>query len=174
MEQKTRLSRKPGTRKSRTPPDRERGPNAGSEALRRFFGSAQPTEESSSAPGRVNPTGQTRTSTFRKLSRLQNVNTSTSGSGPTGNPERLPLSVLNSPEPVSRLAFGKAASRPVKPGGGSPGRYTPRLTTRPVFGKALSGAKARLRKRAFPQVEKTPIKSDVYRGLPFVSRQSLW
>ena len=78
-----------------------------------FFGSAQPTEESSSAPGRVNPTGQTRTSTFRKLRRLQNVNTSTIGSGPTGNPERSPLSVLNSPEPASGLAFGKAASRPV-------------------------------------------------------------
>jgi hypothetical protein len=55
MERKTLLSRKPGTGENRTPPDRERGPYAGSEALRRFFGSAQPTEERGSAPGRGNP-----------------------------------------------------------------------------------------------------------------------
>ena len=56
-----------------------------------------------------------------------------SGSGPTGSPERSPLSVWNSPEPAAVLAFGKAASRPVNPA---------RLITWPGFGKALSGAKS--------------------------------
>ena len=71
------------------------------------------------------PPGQTRTRPFRKLSCRRSAANSTSGSGPTGNPERLPRSVLNSPEPASGLAFGKAASRPVKPARGSASSFTP-------------------------------------------------
>jgi len=41
--------------KEAEPPDGERRPYAESEELRRFFGSAQPTEESGSAPGRGSP-----------------------------------------------------------------------------------------------------------------------
>ena len=48
-----------------------------------------------------------------------------SSSGPTGNPERSPLSIWNSPKSASGLAFGKAASRPVKPARGSASRFTP-------------------------------------------------
>jgi len=164
--------RKPGAGPGRTPPDGQCRPYAGFGRLRRYFGSAQPqpTEEAGSAPGRGTPARAPRTRTFWII-----------GCGPTGNPERSPLSIWNSPAPAPGLAFGKAASRPVKPGGGSPGRYTPRLTTRPVFGKALSGAKSAPpkaglsagRENARLRTPRGALRPDVYRGFPFVSRQCL-
>ena len=126
-------SKRSGTAGRRAPPVCGIGSCAG------FFGSAQPTEERGSAPGRgigsPTPTGHTRTSPFRKLRYRLPGATSTSGSGPTGNPERLPLLIWNSPEPAAGLAFGKAASRPVKPGRGSASRFAPPPHHLPGFRK---------------------------------------
>ena|GEM_PF-3286054 len=80
-----------------------------------FFGSAQPTEERGSAPGRGSPDRANAHKNHLEIS----------GSGPTGSPARLPLLIWNSPEPAAGLAFGKAASRPVKPARGSASRFTP-------------------------------------------------
>lgn len=103
------------------------------------FGSAQPTEESGSAPGRGSgsptPTGHTRPSPFRKLRYRLIGATSTSGSGPTRSRERLPLLIWNSPVPAAGCPFGKAASRPVKPAGGSASRFAPPPHHPPGFRK---------------------------------------
>ena len=77
-----------------------------------FLGSAQPTEERGSAPGRGSPDRANAHKNHLEIS----------GSGPTGSPERLPLLIWNSPEPAAGLAFGKAASRPVHPLGLAPER----------------------------------------------------
>jgi hypothetical protein len=90
------------------PPDGERRPYAESGELRRVFGSAQPTEERGSAPGRgigsPTPTGHTRTSPFRKLRYRLVGAPSTSGCGPTRSRERWPrfIGIRRNPPPALR------------------------------------------------------------------------
>ena len=146
-----------------------------------FFGSAQSTEESGSAPGRgigsPTLTGHPRPNPFRKLSCRHSAVNSTSGSGPTRSRARSPLLILEFAgirrRPCVRGGWGAPSpSRPVNPA---------RLTTWPGFGKALSGAKSAPpktglsagRENARLRTPRVVLRPDVYRGLPFVSRQSL-